>query len=75
MKAKSIITIEDILRQKKEEAKANYKSVRAKFEEKYNTEWLDKIMEPEKKMLEKARENYYELEQLYDDFDQHQWWF
>ena len=73
MKAKSIITIEDILRKKKEEAKADYKSIRARLEEKYNTEWLDKIMESEKEMLEEARKNYCELEQLYADFDQHQW--
>lgn len=73
MKAKSIITIEDILRQKKEEAKADYKSIRTRLEEKYNTEWLDEIVESEKEMLEEARNNYYELEQLYDDFDQHKW--
>lgn len=73
MKAKSIITIGEILKQKTENAKANYKDIRVSLEQKYKTEWLDKITKSEKRKLEDAMENYRELHEIYNDFEQHQW--
>ena len=74
MRTKSIIEIEKILKRKKETAEKEYKAIRNNMEKKYNTCWLDSVMtEEEKEILKNARENYNNLVEIIDDFEQHQW--
>ena len=74
MKAQTIVNILDILRQKKENAYASYKNIRDNLEQKYSTEWLDKVItEPESKMLYGSKQEYNELCELLEDFENHQW--
>lgn len=44
------------------------------MEQKYNTEWLDKIVtEQEKKQLNGNKQLYNEACELLEDFENHQW--
>ena len=74
MKAKSITTIREMLQLKVENASYHYNVTRATLEEKYETEWLDnKVTKEEKRTLDDYRENLREAEELFEDFENHQW--
>ena len=74
MKAQTIASILDILKQKKEIAYASYKNIKDNLEQKYSTEWLDRVItNMEKTMLHRAKQEYNELCELLEDFENHQW--
>lgn len=74
MKAQTIIAIMDILEQKEQEAYDSWKQIRWDLEEKYKTEWLDnEITESEKMILSEARTDYDLLQEIREDFENHQW--
>ena len=74
MKAKSIIALEAILKQRKEAEHKAYKNIRYNLEQKYGTEWLDNtITQSEKNMLYGQKQLYEEAAELYEDFISHNW--
>lgn len=74
MKADSIIKIEAMLKQKREIAHASYKNIRSDLKEKYGTEWLDsEITKDEKIKLHSQKQICNEMDDLYEDFMNHQW--
>lgn len=74
MKAKTINTIRDMLKQKKDSAHRDYKALRQKLEQKYETEWLENVLNDyEKKAFYGLREECDEAEEIFEDFEHHQW--
>ena len=74
MKAQTIVGILDILKHQKEIAYEAYKTTRDNLEQKYSTEWLDTVMtDLESRMLYGAKQEYNELCELLEDFENHQW--
>ena len=74
MRAKTIETIGELLTNRKESAYMDYITIRRNLEEKYNTEWLDKVAtKQEIDILNAAKHVYWELNEMCDDFKQHQW--
>lgn len=75
MKAKSISAIRQMLALQVSDAGRNFKALKKKLEQKYDTEWLtDKILEEfESKALEDLKEEFDEANEIFEDFEQHQW--
>ena len=74
MKAKSINKIHEILKGNVEHTRYAYKTKRYNLEQKYNTEWLDKVMTKQEKLqLEDDKRIYNEACELLEDFENHQW--
>lgn len=74
MRAKTIEMIGELLTNRKESAYMDYITIRRNLEEKYNTEWLDKVAtKQEIDILNAAKHVYWELNEMCDDFKQHQW--
>ena len=74
MRAKSITIIRDILTQKTQIAADSYKTIKDNLEKRYNSEWLDGVItQPDQKMLDGARSEYYEIASVLEDFENHQW--
>lgn len=74
MKAKSIITINEILVQRARSAKAGYNNRKYELEQKYGTEWLDSVIsKDEKAILDDNRKFMNEAIELLKDFEEHQW--
>ena len=74
MKAKSICLIREILMKKRDVAKAQYEYVRGFLQTKYDTVWTNSVAEEyELEELHTAKVEYDCLEELLDDFENHQW--
>ena len=74
MKAKSINRIHEMLKSDVEHTRYAYKTMKYNLEQKYNTEWLDKVItEQEKKQLNGNKQLYNEACELLEDFENHQW--
>lgn len=74
MKAKTISSIRNMLIKQKENAHKDYKDLRQKLEQKYDTEWLDNVLNDyEKKAFYGLREECDEAEEIFEDFEHHQW--
>lgn len=74
MKAKSIVTIRDMLKRERDAAYMDYKNTKEHLEEKYETEWIDnKINDFEKEELNDVKEKYRKLNEAYEDFEEHEW--
>lgn len=74
MKAKSITAIGKILKEKEETAEKAYRTIRSNLEKKYDTGWLDQVMtEEEKEILKNAKDNYNDMREIIEDFEQHEW--
>ena len=74
MKVQTIVSILDILTQKKEVTYETYKNTRDNLEQKYSSEWLEGVMtEKESEMLYGAKAKYNELCEALEDFENHQW--
>ena len=74
MKAKSITTIGEILKQNKENAYVSYRNFKYNLEQKYNTDWLNDVIEDtERVKLNGMKKEYESLYELYEDFESHQW--
>lgn len=74
MKAKSINRIHEMLKGDVEHTRYAYKTMKYNLEQKYNTEWLDKVItEQEHKQLNGNMQLYNEACELLEDFENHQW--
>ena len=74
MKAKSICLIREILTKKRDVAKGQYEYVRGFLQNKYDTVWTDSAAtERELEELHVAKLKYECLEELLEDFENHQW--
>ena len=74
MKAKTISAIREMLAAQVSDARINYKTLQKKLEQKYDTEWVyDLLDEYEKKALHDLREEWDEVEDIFEDFEHHQW--
>ena len=74
MKAKTINSIRDMLIKQKESAHRDYKTLRQKLEQKYETEWLIGILtDYEKRAITDLKEEYDKAREIFEDFEQHQW--
>lgn len=74
MKAESIMKIETILKQKKESAHFSYNNIRYNIEQKHGKEWTNEdLTTPEKNMLYGQKKICNEMDDLYEDFMNHQW--
>lgn len=74
MKAKTISAIREMLAAQVSDARRDYKALQKKLEQKYETEWVyDLLDDYEKKALHDLREECYEAEEFFEDFENHQW--
>lgn len=74
MKAETISVIRTILIQKRENAYRDYKALRQKLEQKYETGWFnDKLTDYERKALVDFKEEFYKIKEISEDFENHQW--
>ena len=74
MKAKSICFIREILTKKRDVAKAQYEYIRDFLQKQYDTVWLDSsATEYELEELHNAKVEYECLDELLEDFENHQW--
>ena len=74
MKAESRNIIHEMLKRDVEHTQSAYKTMRYNLEQKYNTEWLDKVItEEEKKQLDENKQLFTEACELLEDFENHQW--
>ena len=74
MKAKSISRIYEMLKSDVEHTRYAYETMRYNLEQKYDAEWLDKVItKQEKKQLDGNRQLYEEARELLEDFENHQW--
>jgi len=75
MRAKTISTIRDMLKQKRDDAHRDYKALRQKLEQKYDTEWLTfvNLEHYEQEVLAHLKEDYDAAREIFEDFEQHQW--
>ena len=74
MKAESINRIHEMLKRDVEHTQSAYKTMRYNLEQKYNTEWFDKVItEEEKKQLDESKQLFVEACELLEDFENHQW--
>ena len=74
MKAKSIMVIREMLKKERDEAFKDYKNTKEHLIEKYGTEWLDKVIDDfEKKELHNVQERYWQLDEVYKDFENYEW--
>ena len=74
MKAKSICFIREYLTQKRDAAKDQYEYKREFLQNKYDTVWIDSAAtEHEWEELRAAKLEYECLEELLEDFENHQW--
>lgn len=74
MKAESINRIHEMLKRNVEHTQSAYKTMRYNLEQKYNTEWFDKVItEEEKKQLDESKQLFNEACELLEDFENHQW--
>lgn len=74
MKAKSIEIIREMLKKERDEAYKDYKATKEYLEDKYQTEWIDnKINDSEFKELREVKIKYCDLNEVYEDFEKHDW--
>lgn len=74
MKAKTISAIREMLKENKDRAYRDYKALKEKLEQKYDTDWLENTLNDyEKKAYYDLREECYEAEDIFEDFENHQW--
>lgn len=74
MKAKSIVTIREILIAEREKASKKKYDVRKHLMDKYDTDWIDSVAnEDELDLIYMTREKYNEIRDALEDFDAHQW--
>lgn len=74
MKAESIIKIEAILKQRKQNEHASYKNIQSNLKQKYDSDWYINYISPsEKIMLHRQKELRDEADTLYEDFMNHNW--
>lgn len=74
MKAKTISVIRQILKENKDRAYRDYKALKEKLEQKYDTDWLENTLNDyEKKAYYDLREEWDEAEEIFEDFESHQW--
>ena len=74
MKAKSIEIIREMLKKERDDAYKDYKYTKDYLEEKYQTEWIDnKLNDSEMEELREAKIKYYNLNEIYEDFEKHDW--
>lgn len=74
MKAKSILTIREMLKKERDDAYKDYKYTKEHLEEKYDTEWIDnKLSDSEKEELNDVKEKYWQLNEAYEDFENYEW--
>lgn len=74
MKAKSIEIIRGILKKERDDAYKDYKYTKDYLEEKYQTDWIDnKLSDSEMEELREVKIKYYDLNEVYEDFEKHDW--
>lgn len=74
MKAKSIEIIREMLKKERDDAYKDYKYTKDYLEEKYQTEWIDnKLNDSEMEELREVKIKYYNLNEVYEDFEKHDW--
>ena len=74
MKAKSIGIIREMLMEEQKKSEEAYKQFRENMACKYKTDWFNSEMnETEKKLLEKLRVRWSNLNETLDEFEQYQW--
>jgi hypothetical protein len=74
MKAKTISAIREMLAAQVSDARRDYKALQKKLEQKYDTEWVDDLLDDyEKKALYDLRKECYEAEEFFEDFESYQW--
>ena len=74
MRAKSICFIREYLMKKRDVAKSQYEYVRGFLQDKYDTVWTDSdATKSELEELRAAKIEYECLEELLEDFENHQW--
>ena len=74
MKAKSIITIRELLIEEHKKADDAYKLFKETMFFKYKTDWISKSMnETEKELLEKLRAKFNDLSEALEEFEEYQW--
>ena len=74
MKAKSIEIIREMLKKERDDAYKDYKYKKDYLEDKYQTEWIDnKLNDSEMEELREVKIKYYNLNEVYEDFEKHDW--
>ena len=74
MKAKSIEIIREMLKKERDDAYKDYKYTKDYLEDKYQTEWIDnKLNDSEMEELREVKIKYYNLNEVYEDFEKHDW--
>lgn len=74
MKAKSIVLIREVLIYQRGKAFSKYQNIKDTLQTKYDTVWLDSVAtKSELKDLRTIKEAYECLDELLQDFENHQW--
>lgn len=74
MKAKTISAIREMLASQVSDTRKDYNALKKKLKQKYDTEWVyDLLDDYEKKALHDLREEWDEAEEIFEDFESHQW--
>ena len=74
MKAKSICFMRDMLIYQRGKAFSTYQDIKGTLQTRYDTVWVDSAAtKTELNELRKAKKNYECLEELLEDFENHQW--
>ena len=63
-----------MLKKERDDAYKDYKYTKDYLEDKYQTEWIDnKLNDSEMEELREVKIKYYNLNEVYEDFEKHDW--